>query len=131
MFQLCVPMVLQTLHMLASAPKLKAVAMRLMTALWKKQVCQFPLTMINGHNHHIHILGRLCCPFASLCLNPYLCVQGPSVPGTAASAGSAGQQGGGGEGRPVGADPGQGSLPQGHLQREVRPTHTPDLLFEA
>uniref|UniRef100_A0A7N8Y0G9 Focadhesin n=1 Tax=Mastacembelus armatus TaxID=205130 RepID=A0A7N8Y0G9_9TELE len=35
--QLCIPMVLQTLHMLASAPKLRAVAMRLMTALWKKQ----------------------------------------------------------------------------------------------
>uniref|UniRef100_A0A7N8WWN7 Focadhesin n=1 Tax=Mastacembelus armatus TaxID=205130 RepID=A0A7N8WWN7_9TELE len=34
---LCIPMVLQTLHMLASAPKLRAVAMRLMTALWKKQ----------------------------------------------------------------------------------------------
>lgn len=37
-FQLCVPMVLQTLHMLASAPRLRAVAMRLMTTLWKKQV---------------------------------------------------------------------------------------------
>uniref|UniRef100_A0A8C5ECR9 DUF3730 domain-containing protein n=1 Tax=Gouania willdenowi TaxID=441366 RepID=A0A8C5ECR9_GOUWI len=36
-FQLCIPMLLQTLHMLASAPKLKAVAMRLMTILWKRQ----------------------------------------------------------------------------------------------
>ncbi|XP_074555425.1 focadhesin [Halichoeres trimaculatus] len=35
--KLCVPMVLQTLHMLASTPKLRAVAMRLMAALWKKQ----------------------------------------------------------------------------------------------
>ncbi|XP_034532394.1 focadhesin [Notolabrus celidotus] len=35
--KLCVPMVLQTLHMLASTPKLRAVAMRLMTTLWKKQ----------------------------------------------------------------------------------------------
>lgn len=43
MLQLCVPMVLQTFHMLASTPKLKAVAMRLMTALWKKQVCQSTL----------------------------------------------------------------------------------------
>lgn len=38
LLQLCVPLVLQTLHMLASAPKLRAVAMRLMTTLWKKQV---------------------------------------------------------------------------------------------
>lgn len=38
LFQLCVPMVLQTLQTLASAPKLRAVVMRLMTALWKKQV---------------------------------------------------------------------------------------------
>ncbi|KAM7365969.1 hypothetical protein PAMP_015444 [Pampus punctatissimus] len=40
--KLCVPMVLQTLHMLASTPKLKAVAMRLMTALWKKQDRVYP-----------------------------------------------------------------------------------------
>lgn len=38
-FQLCIPMVLQTLSMLASAPKMSAVAMRLLTALWKIQVC--------------------------------------------------------------------------------------------
>uniref|UniRef100_A0A3P8SQ34 Focadhesin n=1 Tax=Amphiprion percula TaxID=161767 RepID=A0A3P8SQ34_AMPPE len=41
-FQLCVPMVLQTLHMLASAPKLRGVAMRLVTALWKKQDRVYP-----------------------------------------------------------------------------------------
>ncbi|KAM6894866.1 focadhesin isoform 1-T2 [Lycodopsis pacificus] len=40
--KLCVPMVLQTLHMLASAPKLRAVAVRLMTALWKKQDRIYP-----------------------------------------------------------------------------------------
>ncbi|XP_024143659.1 focadhesin isoform X1 [Oryzias melastigma] len=40
--KLCVPMVLQTLQMLASAPKLKAVVMRLMTALWKKQDRVYP-----------------------------------------------------------------------------------------
>ncbi|XP_051799781.1 focadhesin isoform X3 [Acanthochromis polyacanthus] len=40
--KLCVPMVLQTLHMLASAPKLRGVAMRLMTALWKKQDRIYP-----------------------------------------------------------------------------------------
>ncbi|KAI4808283.1 hypothetical protein KUCAC02_000347, partial [Chaenocephalus aceratus] len=39
--KLCVPMVLQTLNKLASAPKLRAVAMRLLTALWKKQVVDF------------------------------------------------------------------------------------------
>uniref|UniRef100_A0AAQ6AID0 DUF3730 domain-containing protein n=1 Tax=Amphiprion ocellaris TaxID=80972 RepID=A0AAQ6AID0_AMPOC len=41
-FQLCVPMVLQTLHMLASAPKLRGVALRLVTALWKKQDRVYP-----------------------------------------------------------------------------------------
>ncbi|XP_029310314.1 focadhesin [Cottoperca gobio] len=40
--KLCVPMVLQTLHMLASAPKLRAMAMRLMAALWKKQDRIYP-----------------------------------------------------------------------------------------
>lgn len=39
-FQLCIPTVLQTLSMLASAPKMSAVAMRLLTALWKIQVCR-------------------------------------------------------------------------------------------
>uniref|UniRef100_H2RQ74 Focadhesin n=1 Tax=Takifugu rubripes TaxID=31033 RepID=H2RQ74_TAKRU len=36
--KLCISMVLQTLSMLASAPKMSAVAMRLLTALWKIQV---------------------------------------------------------------------------------------------
>ncbi|XP_038155293.1 focadhesin [Cyprinodon tularosa] len=40
--KLCVPMVLQTLHMLASSPKLRAVAMRLMAALWKRQDRVYP-----------------------------------------------------------------------------------------
>uniref|UniRef100_A0A087XI00 Focadhesin n=1 Tax=Poecilia formosa TaxID=48698 RepID=A0A087XI00_POEFO len=40
--KLCVPMVLQTLHMLASSPKLRAVAMRLMTVLWKRQDRVYP-----------------------------------------------------------------------------------------
>uniref|UniRef100_A0A3P9NBI6 Focadhesin n=1 Tax=Poecilia reticulata TaxID=8081 RepID=A0A3P9NBI6_POERE len=40
--KLCVPMVLQTLHILASSPKLRAVAMRLMTALWKRQDRVYP-----------------------------------------------------------------------------------------
>uniref|UniRef100_A0A1A7WHK4 Focadhesin n=1 Tax=Iconisemion striatum TaxID=60296 RepID=A0A1A7WHK4_9TELE len=40
--KLCVPMVLQTLHTLASDPKLRAVSMRLMTALWKKQDRVYP-----------------------------------------------------------------------------------------
>ncbi|XP_023119509.2 focadhesin isoform X1 [Amphiprion ocellaris] len=40
--KLCVPMVLQTLHMLASAPKLRGVALRLVTALWKKQDRVYP-----------------------------------------------------------------------------------------
>uniref|UniRef100_A0A665V158 Focadhesin n=1 Tax=Echeneis naucrates TaxID=173247 RepID=A0A665V158_ECHNA len=42
MLQLCVPLVLQNLHMIATAPKLRAVAMRLMTALWKKQDRVYP-----------------------------------------------------------------------------------------
>ncbi|XP_012735632.2 focadhesin [Fundulus heteroclitus] len=40
--KLCVPMVLQTLQMLASSPKLRAVAMRLMTTLWKRQDRVYP-----------------------------------------------------------------------------------------
>nr|XP_024655486.1 uncharacterized protein LOC112431165 isoform X1 [Maylandia zebra] len=46
---------------------------------------------------------------------------GPGLPRAAASNEPAGQQGGAGEGRPVGADPGQGRLCQGHLQREALP----------
>ncbi|KAF6730872.1 Focadhesin [Oryzias melastigma] len=40
--QLCVPMVLQTLQMLASAPQVEGCVMRLMTALWKKQDRVYP-----------------------------------------------------------------------------------------
>ncbi|KAM9717713.1 focadhesin [Menidia menidia] len=40
--KLCVPLVLQTLHMLASSPRLRAVAVRLMTTLWKKQDRVYP-----------------------------------------------------------------------------------------
>ncbi|XP_061768446.1 focadhesin isoform X2 [Nerophis ophidion] len=40
--KLCVPMVLQTLSLLASNPQLKAVAMRLITALWTKQDRVYP-----------------------------------------------------------------------------------------
>ncbi|KAG7462013.1 hypothetical protein MATL_G00197400 [Megalops atlanticus] len=38
----CVPQVLQTLQVLGSSPKLRAVAMRLMTALWEKQDRVYP-----------------------------------------------------------------------------------------
>lgn len=38
LLQLCIPVVLQSLSMLAAAPKMAAVAMRLMAALWKIQV---------------------------------------------------------------------------------------------
>lgn len=62
LFQLCVPMVLQTLHMLASSPKLKAVAMRLITALWRKQVCQLLLSVMNARlNPDIPIFILLSC----------------------------------------------------------------------
>ncbi|XP_077597799.1 focadhesin [Stigmatopora nigra] len=40
--KLCIPTVLQTLNLLASDPKLKAVAMRLTTQLWKKQDRVYP-----------------------------------------------------------------------------------------
>ncbi|KAM4611436.1 focadhesin [Polymixia lowei] len=40
--KLCVPQVLHILQMLASAPKLRAVAMRLMAALWEKQDRVYP-----------------------------------------------------------------------------------------
>lgn len=36
--QLCIPAVLQSLSMLAATPKMAAVNMRLLTALWKIQV---------------------------------------------------------------------------------------------
>lgn len=41
-------------------------------------------------------------------------LSGPSLPGPAAAAGT-GEPGGGGEGRPVGADAGPSRLHQGHL----------------
>ncbi|XP_062239752.1 focadhesin [Platichthys flesus] len=57
--KLCVPMVLQTLHMLASAPKLRAVAMRLMTALWKKQDRVYPeLQRLLGQQDSRVVVGR-------------------------------------------------------------------------
>uniref|UniRef100_A0A8C4NVA7 DUF3730 domain-containing protein n=1 Tax=Dicentrarchus labrax TaxID=13489 RepID=A0A8C4NVA7_DICLA len=59
MFQLCVPMVLQTIHMLASTPKLRAVAMRLMTALWKKQDRIYPeLQRLLGQQDSRVVVGR-------------------------------------------------------------------------
>ncbi|XP_020499256.2 focadhesin [Labrus bergylta] len=57
--KLCVPMLLQTLHMLASAPKLRAVAMRLMTALWKKQDRVYPeLQRLLGQQDSRVVVGR-------------------------------------------------------------------------
>uniref|UniRef100_A0A6Q2XG47 DUF3730 domain-containing protein n=1 Tax=Esox lucius TaxID=8010 RepID=A0A6Q2XG47_ESOLU len=40
--KLCVPQVLHTLQMLGSAPRLRAVSLRLMTALWEKQDRVYP-----------------------------------------------------------------------------------------
>ncbi|XP_028988970.1 focadhesin isoform X2 [Betta splendens] len=57
--KLCVPVVLQTLHMLAAAPKLRAVAMRLMTALWKKQDRVYPeLQRLLGQHGSSVVMGR-------------------------------------------------------------------------
>uniref|UniRef100_UPI003AB0ACCF focadhesin n=1 Tax=Centroberyx gerrardi TaxID=166262 RepID=UPI003AB0ACCF len=57
--KLCVPQVLQTLQMLASAPKLKAVAMRLMTTLWKKQDRVYPeLQRLLGQQDWRVVVGR-------------------------------------------------------------------------
>ncbi|KAE8278840.1 Focadhesin [Larimichthys crocea] len=57
--KLCVPMVLQTLQMLASAPKLRAVAMRLMTVLWKKQDRIYPeLQRLLGQQDSRVVVGR-------------------------------------------------------------------------
>nr|XP_046235770.1 focadhesin isoform X2 [Scatophagus argus]XP_046235771.1 focadhesin isoform X2 [Scatophagus argus] len=57
--KLCVPMVLQTLHILASTPKLRAVAMRLMTALWKKQDRIYPeLQRLLGQQDSRVVVGR-------------------------------------------------------------------------
>ncbi|XP_032439079.1 focadhesin isoform X2 [Xiphophorus hellerii] len=57
--KLCVPMLLQTLHMLASSPKLKAVAMRLMTALWKRQDRVYPeLQRLLGQQDTRLVVGK-------------------------------------------------------------------------
>ncbi|XP_072232012.1 focadhesin isoform X2 [Leuresthes tenuis] len=57
--KLCVPMVLQTLHMLASAPKLRAVSVRLMTVLWKKQDRVYPeLQRLLGQQDTGGVVGR-------------------------------------------------------------------------
>ncbi|KAK7910251.1 hypothetical protein WMY93_014935 [Mugilogobius chulae] len=57
--KLCVPLVLQTLHVLASAPKLRAVALRLMTALWKKQDRVYPdLQRLLSQQDNRVVLGR-------------------------------------------------------------------------
>ncbi|CAL9694547.1 unnamed protein product [Knipowitschia caucasica] len=57
--KLCFPMVLQTLHVLASAPKLRAVSMRLMAALWKKQDRVYPelQRLLSQHEDRV-VLGR-------------------------------------------------------------------------
>ncbi|XP_037537542.1 focadhesin [Nematolebias whitei] len=57
--KLCIPMVLQNLHMLAAAPKLRAVALRLMTALWKKQDRVYPeLQRLLGQLESRGVVGR-------------------------------------------------------------------------
>ncbi|XP_054914412.1 focadhesin isoform X2 [Poeciliopsis prolifica] len=57
--KLCVPMLLQTLHMLASSPKLRAVAMRLMTALWKRQDRVYPeLQRLLGQQDARLVVGK-------------------------------------------------------------------------
>ncbi|XP_054608420.1 focadhesin isoform X3 [Dunckerocampus dactyliophorus] len=57
--KLCIPMVLQTLHILASNPKLKAVAMRLTTVLWKKQDRVYPeLQRLMAEQNNRVVMGR-------------------------------------------------------------------------
>lgn len=51
-------MLLQTLHMLASSPKLKAVTMRLMTALWKRQVSN-KMTGIPVIFFHVNVFKKI------------------------------------------------------------------------
>ncbi|XP_056883084.1 focadhesin [Takifugu flavidus] len=56
--KLCISMVLQTLSMLASAPKMSAVAMRLLTALWKIQDRIYPeLQVLLGQDRKV-VVGR-------------------------------------------------------------------------
>uniref|UniRef100_A0A3B3ZXC9 Uncharacterized protein n=1 Tax=Periophthalmus magnuspinnatus TaxID=409849 RepID=A0A3B3ZXC9_9GOBI len=79
--KLCVPMVLQTLHVLASAPKLRAVAMRLMTALWKKQDRVYPelQRLLSQQENRVvlgqdaqweQLLSRAAC-LRDICIEPY------------------------------------------------------------
>ncbi|XP_030579046.1 focadhesin [Archocentrus centrarchus] len=57
--KLCFPIVLHALHMLASCPKLRPVAMRLMTALWKKQDRVYPdLQRLMGQQDSRVMVGR-------------------------------------------------------------------------
>ncbi|KAM8882281.1 focadhesin isoform 1-T1 [Synchiropus picturatus] len=57
--QLCVPMVLQTLNLLACNPKLKAVVMRLITALWRKQDRVYPeLQRLLGQPDNRTVVGK-------------------------------------------------------------------------
>uniref|UniRef100_A0A3P9HUQ4 Focadhesin n=1 Tax=Oryzias latipes TaxID=8090 RepID=A0A3P9HUQ4_ORYLA len=80
-FQLCVPMVLQTLQTLASAPKLRAVVMRLMTALWKKQDRVYPelQRLLSQQDSRVavgkdaeweRVLARAAC-LRDVCREPY------------------------------------------------------------
>uniref|UniRef100_A0A3Q3X776 Uncharacterized protein n=1 Tax=Mola mola TaxID=94237 RepID=A0A3Q3X776_MOLML len=57
--KLCIPVVLQTLYMLTRTPKLKAVEMRLMTSLWKKQDRIYPeLQRLLGQQNSRVLVGR-------------------------------------------------------------------------
>uniref|UniRef100_A0A3P9C086 Focadhesin n=1 Tax=Maylandia zebra TaxID=106582 RepID=A0A3P9C086_9CICH len=56
---LCFPIVLHSLHMLAGSPKLRAVGLRLMTALWKKQDRVYPeLQRLMSQQDSRVVLGR-------------------------------------------------------------------------
>uniref|UniRef100_A0A669DY24 Focadhesin n=1 Tax=Oreochromis niloticus TaxID=8128 RepID=A0A669DY24_ORENI len=57
--KLCFPIVLHSLHMLAGSPKLRAVGLRLMTALWKKQDRVYPeLQRLMSQQDSRVVLGR-------------------------------------------------------------------------
>ncbi|CAF93350.1 unnamed protein product, partial [Tetraodon nigroviridis] len=57
LLQLCIPLLLQTLSTLAAAPKMTAVAMRLLTALWKLQDRVYPeLQLLLGRDSQV--VGR-------------------------------------------------------------------------
>lgn len=108
--QLCAPVVLQNLRWLLSAPRLRPVALRLMTALWKTQVdsvtgwCAFLLWLL------LWLLLLHSCLWL---------LAGSSLPGAAASAGPARLHRHDGQGGAVGENGGGGRLPPRHLQREV------------